>query len=516
MKLKTKIRYINILILAILGYSLLLTFFTPKSVSAFDSTSSNQCNNSMGYPGNVTVKSGVYDIYLKLGIKGKSYSSTVFVSDIDGNGCKQIGHLDKASGYKWQKVGEISADSKQTLTLTLDSSSINNIPDANRPSILIVSKDHKVCRPTDECRLEFSGKSAYLRPSRTSLTLNSLPIYLVSDPKKDTVTKVEYFIDNEYAYTESSLKELDKRYVPIGRHKISTVINFKSGQKIIIPSTTNQSISSGFKNFVLSLFLRNRSFLQIILSILLIILFITLILHILRALYKKYLWRITHDATQPSQISQTVNSKIGSSLRVTEVSKKALPYIVGAVFIVGTISAVQKNGIKFVKVSGMSMQNTLMNNDTMMVSKFNKWWSNFNGQEYTPKRGQVVIVRTEDSVYDESTRNSGTSFVVKRVIGLPGERVVAKDNVITVYSKQKPKGFNPDRDAAWAKTMVYEASDLPVNIDIRLKESELFLAGDNRPGSTDSRVYGPVDTSNVYGKVIARVLPIKKLKGVGL
>ncbi len=94
--------------------------------------------------------------------------------------------------------------------------------------------------------------------------------------------------------------------------------------------------------------------------------------------------------------------------------------------------------------------------------------------------------------------------MVKRVIGLPGERVVIKDGVVTVYNREHPDGFNPDATGKWKSDLTNNPNE---NIDVSLGQSEILVAGDNRPESLDSRTNGPIDVSEIVGRAEARILP---------
>ena len=103
---------------------------------------------------------------------------------------------------------------------------------------------------------------------------------------------------------------------------------------------------------------------------------------------------------------------------------------------------------------------------------------------------------------------SQTKQLIKRVIGLPGDHLVIANNVITIYNKQYPKGFDPDKVLPYGK-------DIPIttgNINMIIPKDEVFVCGDNRTDSLDSRVFGPVPVQNIIGKLVLRVLPLNKVK----
>jgi signal peptidase I len=160
------------------------------------------------------------------------------------------------------------------------------------------------------------------------------------------------------------------------------------------------------------------------------------------------------------------------------------------------------------QVDGPSMQNTLHNGDRLIVWKLPRTWARITGHQYVPKRGDVVIV-TESGLsnYGDS---QDTKQLVKRVIGLPGDHVVIKNNVITLYNAEHPNGFQPDNSLPYGENGAIPPTTN--NLDVTLGRDELFICGDNRGDSLDSRIFGPIKTNQVIGKLAARIFPINQVK----
>lgn len=157
------------------------------------------------------------------------------------------------------------------------------------------------------------------------------------------------------------------------------------------------------------------------------------------------------------------------------------------------------------QVDGPSMQTTLYNNDRLIVWKVPKTWSKITGHQYVPNRGDVVIfVEEEISSFGEEPSKQ----LIKRVIALPGERITVKDNKVTVFNKEHPDGFQPDQTLPYGKVIEQTSGD----IDITVPKDKVFVMGDNRPNSLDSRAFGPVATKDIVGKLVLRVWPAGEMK----
>lgn len=155
------------------------------------------------------------------------------------------------------------------------------------------------------------------------------------------------------------------------------------------------------------------------------------------------------------------------------------------------------------RVDGQSMETTLQNADRLIIWKVPRTIARVTGNSYIPNRGDVIVF--VESGF--SLQGSGSKQLIKRVIGLPGDRVVIENGELTVYNKEHPNGFNPD------KTMPYgENVDLSMNtsddIDERVGDNQLFVMGDNRKDSLDSRIFGPIEAHNIVGKLAMRIFPL--------
>jgi signal peptidase I len=148
------------------------------------------------------------------------------------------------------------------------------------------------------------------------------------------------------------------------------------------------------------------------------------------------------------------------------------------------------------KVFGSSMVPTLHDGDRLIISKVGRTTSKIKHEKYQPKRGDVIV-------FIDPQRSD--LQLIKRVIGLPGERVVVLDGKLTVYNTEYPNGFNPD-DADYGKDLPRSSGENDVNVP----ENQIFVSGDNRAGSNslDSRnELGTVPEENIIGTLKVRIWP---------
>ncbi len=139
---------------------------------------------------------------------------------------------------------------------------------------------------------------------------------------------------------------------------------------------------------------------------------------------------------------------------------------------------------EFVGIDGPSMEPTLVKGESVVINKLVYKYS-------TPSRGDVVVVLFPDV----------TEHYVKRVIGLPGETIQIKNGVVYINGQA-------------LSTDYYNKEEVPAGDfgPIVVEQGSVFLMGDNRNHSQDSRALGTLKISDITGKVEFIVWPFNRIK----
>ena len=154
------------------------------------------------------------------------------------------------------------------------------------------------------------------------------------------------------------------------------------------------------------------------------------------------------------------------------------------------------------QVDGSSMETTLQNRDRLIVDKLPRTLARLTGRQYVPKRGDIIVFN-ESGLFDSN--GLAEKQLIKRVIGLPGDRVVIQNNIITIYNAQHPNGFDPDTSLGYKISQPTQHGGTWT-----LKANQVFVCGDNRTNSEDSRFFGPINSNQIVGQLILRIIPLNK------
>ena len=142
--------------------------------------------------------------------------------------------------------------------------------------------------------------------------------------------------------------------------------------------------------------------------------------------------------------------------------------------------------VSITQVVGNSMSPTLENGEVLILNKAKYRLSEV-------KRGDIIAFTYED-----------TKYLIKRVIGLPGDYVSIKDNKVYINGKYYVEDYLKNVD-----TPNFELTELGYT---KVPENMYFVLGDNRDNSLDSRKIGLVNKSDIIREIVIRFWPITKFK----
>lgn len=141
------------------------------------------------------------------------------------------------------------------------------------------------------------------------------------------------------------------------------------------------------------------------------------------------------------------------------------------------------------QVVGASMEPTFDSGDKVIISKISY-------KLHTPERGDVIAFK--------SPKNPDIDYF-KRVIGLPGDSLVFKDSRVYLNGNLLQESYISAPTNVWQQGFVQEGKEVIIPQDY------IFVMGDNRPRSSDSREFGFIPVTSIEGKAILRFYPPDKI-----
>lgn len=138
-------------------------------------------------------------------------------------------------------------------------------------------------------------------------------------------------------------------------------------------------------------------------------------------------------------------------------------------------------------VKGQSMEPTFQEKDYLIIDEIT-----YRFRE--PQRGEVVVFRSPAGNGD---------YYLKRIVGLPGERVKIADHKVIVYNLENPQGVVVEE--------LYLEEATPGAIMQSLSADQYFVMGDNRGASYDSRRFGPIEDKDIVGRAWFRGWPFTRI-----
>ncbi|MBP7992569.1 MAG: signal peptidase I, partial [Candidatus Magasanikbacteria bacterium] len=137
-------------------------------------------------------------------------------------------------------------------------------------------------------------------------------------------------------------------------------------------------------------------------------------------------------------------------------------------------------------VKGQSMEPNFEERDYLIIDELSYRF-------HEPHRGDVVVFEYHPT----------NDFFLKRIIGLPGERVKVESNKVIIYNEENPQGLVLPEE--------YLIEETAGSVTLTLGTDQYFVMGDNRDASFDSRRFGAIDGSDIVGRVWVRGWPFSRV-----
>jgi signal peptidase I len=155
------------------------------------------------------------------------------------------------------------------------------------------------------------------------------------------------------------------------------------------------------------------------------------------------------------------------------------------------------------------MENTLLVNDMLLANKFIYRFID-------PSRKDVIVFKN----IDEKSRKSGKEFLSKRIIGMPGDKIIIKNGYVHINGKKLDEPYikekcNIDitlrsRNTKNIKSGKIEFQKLETG-EVTIPNNHYFVMGDNRNNSRDSRFFGFIPRESIIAKPTLRYWPLKRI-----
>lgn len=197
----------------------------------------------------------------------------------------------------------------------------------------------------------------------------------------------------------------------------------------------------------------------------------------------------------------------GTNKKMNPILKEILSWIllVAAALFISTL--INSQMLSLATVKEVSMQDTLYENQTLVINRLAY-------RNRQPRTGDIIVFYQEREIGSfpqeflrslgnmnpfKRSENERRNRLVKRVIGTPGDVIDIADGHVYLNGEML--------DEPYVKGLTFRDSfELPVTVG----ENQLFVMGDNREKSKDSRTFGLIDLSHVEGKVVFRLFPVNK------
>ena len=187
---------------------------------------------------------------------------------------------------------------------------------------------------------------------------------------------------------------------------------------------------------------------------------------------------------------------IGKGDNMSEKNKKWLYPLLEMIAVIAITIGIFKFVVIPVRIDGISMENTLHDQSIAMINAIGVSEENIH-------RFDVV------GIYSEALKEK----IIKRVIGMPGDTVEFKDDILYINNQQMNQDFL-DQDFVDESKITYNAQNFTDDFKVTVSDEEYFVMGDNRLRSTDSRDLGTFRINDIIGVKGLVIFPFDEIQWI--
>lgn len=166
--------------------------------------------------------------------------------------------------------------------------------------------------------------------------------------------------------------------------------------------------------------------------------------------------------------------------------REVLEWVISLTAALIIVLVVKSLAFDIIEISGKSMIPALYDGDKVVVEKVSTYIGSV-------RRGEIVILDPGDK---------GTGIYIKRIVGLPGELLEVSGGKVLINGN------------AIEEKYLREGTYTDIDMKLTVPDDCVFVMGDNREISEDSRIIGPIPLKNLKGHAIFRIYPFERTRGL--
>ena len=191
---------------------------------------------------------------------------------------------------------------------------------------------------------------------------------------------------------------------------------------------------------------------------------------------------LTDAGTEPAQAAQ-------------ELLRTLLEWVLVAVCALAMALLIRVFLMQAYYIPSSSMEATLHKDDRVLVNKLSYRFGDVG-------RGDVIVFTKPDNAPGE------INDFIKRVIALPGDTISFSDGQVLIDGEPYSEPY-VGSNRTFVNGRLMDCANDPPSVDHCLvPEGTVFVMGDNREGSTDSRTFGPIDVDSIVGRAFIKLWPL--------